>query len=157
MKDIPKVLDILKIFKDECRLRGWKPSQNEELINVNGNYHNFLWVKSIHPSTFTRVAANPKFAVKSGLSYKVVQVSYVAWLFQQPPPNELLQLVYEKPEIAKHNAIYDLSWTYAGKPYCLKINFTGSIVFKEFEEFLKRRLGVKVRPMTKTLTRGCKA
>jgi hypothetical protein len=38
---------------------------------------------------------------------------------------------------------------YAGKPLCLKLNETDSTVFKEFEKFLEKELGVEVKPVHK--------
>jgi len=79
----------------------------------------------------------------------VVDVSYTAWLFPQSPPENLMQTVKEKPELSRRTAIYDLSLAYAGKPLCLKLNETDSTVFKEFEKFLEKELGVEVKPVHK--------
>jgi len=147
---IPKVWELLDRFKDQCQSRGWKTSEHEDWVRIGDDeYHNFLWIQTVHPSTFEKIAANHKCAIRKGLSYKVVDVSYTAWLFPQAPPEGLIQTVKEDPELSRRTAIYDLSWAYAGKPLCLKLNETGSMVFQEFERFLEEELGVEVKPVQK--------
>lgn len=143
---IPKVWELLKHFKDCCQSRGWKTSEHEDWVKANDDYHNFLWIRTIHPSTFEKVVINRKCAIRQGLSYKVVDVSYTAWLFPRTPPEELIERVANNPEISRRTAIYDLSWAYAGKPVCVKLNMTESPVFREFENFLTDRCGVELKP-----------
>jgi len=147
---IPQVWELLDLFKDQCQLKGWKSSEHEDWIKTGDDeYHNFLWIQTVHPSTFEKIAANHKCAIRKGISYQVVDVSYTAWLFPQSPPENLMQIVRENPELSKRTAIYDLSLAYAGKPLCSTLNETDSIVFKEFEKFLKKELGVEVKPVGK--------
>jgi len=147
---IPQVWELLDLFKDQCQLKGWKSSEHEDWIKTGDDeYHNFLWIQTVHPSTFEKIAANHKCAIRKGISYQVVDVSYTAWLFPQSPPENLMQIVRENPELSKRTAIYDLSLAYAGKPLCSTLNGTDSIVFKEFEKFLKKELGVEVKPVGK--------
>jgi len=146
---IPKVWELLDRFKDQCQLRGWKTSEHEDWVKTGDDkYHNFLWIQTVHPSTFEKIATNHKCAVRKGVSYQVVDVSYTAWLFPQSPPESLMQMVKENPELSRRTAIYDLSWAYGGKRLCLKLNETASMVFKEFEKFLEE-LGVEVKPVHK--------
>ena len=143
---IPKVWKLLERFKDQCQLKGWKSSEHEDWIRTRDDeYHNFLWVQTVHPSTFEKIALNHKCAIRRGVSYQVVEVSYTAWLFPQSAPENLVQIVRENPELSKRTAIYDLSLAYAGKPLCLKLNETDSRVFKKFEKFLENELGVEVK------------
>jgi hypothetical protein len=147
---IPKVWELIDLFKGQCQLKGWKTSEHEDWVKTGDNeYHNFLWIQTVHPSTFEKIAVNHKCAIRKGVSYQVVDVSYTAWLFPQGPPENLMQTVRENPELSRRTAIYDLSLAYAGKPLCLKINETGSTVFKEFEKFLEKELGVDVKPVHK--------
>ena len=146
---IPKVWEILNIFKGQCQLRGWKTSEHEDWVKIGDEYHNFLWTQTVHPSTFERIAVNHKCAIRKGVSYQVVDVSYTAWLFTQNLPEGLLETVKENPELPKRTAIYDLSRIYAGKPLCLKLNKTKSKAFQEFERFLEEKWGVEVRPVQK--------
>ncbi|UCE44251.1 MAG: hypothetical protein JSV57_01835 [Candidatus Bathyarchaeota archaeon] len=143
---IPKVWDLLKNFKESCQSRGWKISEHEDWIRTNDDYHNFLWIQTIHPSTFEKVAMNQKCAIRQGISYQVVDVSYTAWLFPRAPPEELIEWIANNPELSKRTAIYDLSWAYEGIPVCVKLNMTESPVFQEFEAFLEDRCGVKLKP-----------
>jgi hypothetical protein len=143
---IPKIWDLLKHFKDWCRSRGWKISEHEDWVKTDNDYHNFLWIQTIHPSTFEKVATNRKCAIRHGLSYEVVEVSYIAWVFSQNPPEELVQKVANSPRLSRRTAIYDLSWAYKGKPVCVKLNMTESPVFREFENFLKDECGVELKP-----------
>ena len=147
---IPKVWELLDRFKDQCQLKGWKISEHEDWVKTSEDeYHNFLWIQTVHPSTFEKIAANHKCAIRKGVSYQVVDVSYTAWLFPQSPPEKLMETVKENPELSRRTAIYDLSWAYSGKPLCLKLNKTDSMVFKEFEKFLEEELGVEVKPVHK--------
>ena len=153
MINIPRVWEILRRFKNECESRGWNTSENEDWINLNQQYHNFLWARTIHPATFKKIATARKCAIRKGVSYQVVDVSYTAWLFPETPPQELLRVVAENPELSKKTAVYDLSWAYTGKPVCLKINETDSPVFREFESFLEKRWGVEFKPAQSLMTK----
>ncbi len=147
---IPKVWELLDRFRVQCQLKGWKISEHEDWVKTGDDeYHNFLWTQTVHPSTFERIAANHKCAIRKGVSYHVVDVSYIAWLFLQSPPERIMQRVMENPELSRRTAIYDLSWAYSGKPLCIKLNETDSMVFKEFENFLEEKLGVEVKPVQK--------
>lgn len=142
---IPRVWDILKFFKEECQLRGWKTSEHEDWVSMNDQYHNFLWARTVHPSTFKKVVEARKCAVRQGISYQIVDMSYMAWLFPETPPKELVRTVARDPELSRRIAIYDLSRVYAGKPFCLKLNETDSKVFQEFEVFLEKKLAVEFK------------
>lgn len=151
MMTVPRVWELIGYFKDECHLKGWKTSENEDWVKVDDEYHNFLWARNIHPSTFNRIITACKCAIKQGISYQVVKVAYTAWLFPESPSEVLVQTVTDNPELTKRIAIYDLSYVYAGKPVCLRLNETKSKVFKEFENFLERRWGVKLKPVLSLL------
>ena len=143
---IPKIWELLRDFKDLCKSRGWETSEHEDWIKTNDDYHNLLWIQTIHPSTFEKVALNQKCAIRQGLSYHVVDISYTAWLFPRAPPEELIQRVLNNPALCRRTAIYDLSWAYEGTPVCVKLNMTESQVFQEFEDFLQDRCGVELKP-----------
>lgn len=139
-----KVWEILKKFKELCRFRGWKTSESEDWVETDNKYHNFLLTRNIHPSSFKSIAANRKCVVREGLSYRVVEASYMAWLFSETPPENLPNLFLENPEFSKRVALYDLSPLTEGKNTCVKLNYTDSPVFQEFEKFLEKNLGVKI-------------
>jgi len=145
---VPKVWDILKKFKDLCGFRGWKTSENEDWVEINNEYHNFLWTRNVQPSTFQRIVTDKKCIVQKGLSYRVVEAAYTAWLFSQTPSESLVKTVFENPDFSKRIALYDFSPLLKGKRMCVKLNRTDSTVFKEFEKFLKEEWGVKLKPLS---------
>lgn len=147
MTIIPKVGELIKLFKDSCYSKGWKTSERVDWVETGGEYHNFIWVRAIHPLTFWRVTTNSILGVHEGTSYRVVNVSYIAWIFSETPPESIAQLVKERPKLSKRIAIYDLSRAYTKKPVCSKLNETDSMVFREFENFLDKEYKVKINPI----------
>ncbi len=144
----PKVLSLIDSFKERCLLRGWEICENEDWVRTgDGKYHSFLWTQTIHPSTFEKIAENHKCAIRRGASYEVVDISYIAWLFQEGPPEFLINGVKENPELSKKTAIFDLSCAYTREPLCRKLNKTESEVFKEFEQFLEEEWDVIFKPV----------
>ncbi len=143
---VAKVWEILRLFKINCQIRGWKTSEHEDWVKTgDASYHNFLWTQTVNPSTFEKICADHKIAIRNAISYKVVDVSYMAWLFLQSPPENIIQRVEENLQCSRKTAIYDLSYAFNAKPFCLKLNETNSTVFKEFERFLEEELTVRVR------------
>jgi hypothetical protein len=142
---VPKVWELLEKFKNKCKSRGWEISEYGDWVKKGDKYHNFLWTRTIHQSTFEKVVTGRRFAVREGLSYHIVDLSYAAWMFPEAPPKKLMRMITENSELSKRIAIYDLSWAYAGKPVCLKLNETDSPVFQEFEKFLEKKYRVKVQ------------
>ena len=139
---VPRLWDIMQCFKQECESQGWKTSQNEDWIHSDGKYHNFLWTRTVHPSTFKKIAIASKCALREGVNYHVIDVDYTAWLFSEPPPEELWKMVIDNPNLSERTAIYDLSSMRSSEPMCLKLNSTRSKVFREFENFLRKKFGV---------------
>lgn len=145
---VPTIYQLVKCFKEECQLKGWETSEHEDWVKLECEYHNFLWIQSIHASTFEKVTKSRKCAINKGSLYLVVDVSYTAWLFPETPSESLMQLIEDNPNLSRMTAIYDLSSFYEGNPICKKLNKTDSRVFREFEMFLKNNLGVKFQPFT---------
>lgn len=142
-----KVWEILRKFKELCSFRGWKTSESNDWVEVNDKYHNFLLARKVHPTSFKSIVANKKCVVQEGLSYRVVETSYTAWLFSEAPSETLFKMLYENSDFSKRIAIYDLS-SLEGKNLCVKLNHTDSPVFREFERFLKEKLKVKFKPLS---------
>jgi hypothetical protein len=145
---MPRVWEILRKFKDVCRGRGWKTSESEDWIEINNKYNSFLWARDIHTSSFKRIASNRKCVVREGLSYRVVEASYTAWLFSETPSEALVKTVFENPDFSERIALYDLSPMLEGKNLCVKLNHTDSPVFEEFERFLRNDLKVRFKPLS---------
>ena len=144
---MPKMWEILRMFKDSCKGRGWKTSENEDWVEAGEYYHNFLWTKDVSFSSFKRIATSKKCIVRESLSYRVVEASYTAWLFSEKPSETMIKLVYENPSFSSKIALYDLSQILEGKGLCTRLNDTDSPVFKEFESFLRNELKAKIKPV----------
>ncbi|MGD0496114.1 MAG: hypothetical protein ABSB28_08740 [Candidatus Bathyarchaeia archaeon] len=144
---ISRVWEILCKFKLFCMRLGWKTSESEDWVEMENNYHNFLWARDVHPSSFKRIALDKKCVVREGMGYRVVEAAYTAWLFSQTPSEELVRTICENPALSKRIALYDLSQVTKGKNLCVRLNNTGSQVFQEFEKFLQSELKVRVEPL----------
>jgi hypothetical protein len=142
---MPRVWEILEKFKEACRFRGWRISKNEDWVETGEHYHNFLLTKDIHPSSFQKIVTNGKCIVREGLSYRVVDASYTAWLFSEMPSEYLVKTVSDNPDFSGRIALYDMSPLLEGKNLCVKLNNTNSEVFQEFERFLKNEFKVKLK------------
>lgn len=150
---IPKIWNIIDSFKEQCRLCSWETSETEDWVKTeDGKYHNFLWMRTIHPSTFEKITSNCKCGVCRYVSYEVVDIAYMAWLFQERPPEFILSKVKENPEMSEKMALFDLSCAYLGEKTCKKFNKTDSRVFKEFEKFLEDELNLELKSVDEMLT-----
>jgi hypothetical protein len=145
---MPRVWEILKRFMDCCKFRGWKTSESEDWVEVGEEYHNFLWAKDVHPSSFRRIVSNRKCVVREGLSYRVLDASYTAWLLSETPSETMVKTVSDNPDFSRRIALYDLSPLLEGKNLCVKLNCTDSPVFQEFESFLRKELNIKLKPLS---------
>jgi hypothetical protein len=143
-----RICEILTRFKDLCRHHGWKTSENEDWIEIKNHYHNFVSVGDIHPSSFKRITNNKKCVVQEGLTYRVVESSYTAWLFSSAPSETVAETILSNPSLSCRTALYDLSRFTRGKNVCYKLNCTDSPVFKEFEGFLQNELDIKLKPIS---------
>jgi hypothetical protein len=153
---ISRVWEILSKFKLFCISLGWKTSESEDWVEMEGNYHSFLWTRDVHPSSFRRIALEKKCVVREGASYRVVEASYSAWLLSHTPSEELVRTICENPALSKSVALYDLSQVTKGKDLCVRLNNTGSQVFQEFEKFLQSELKVRVEPLSPLFCRRVK-
>ncbi len=144
---VPKIWELLRRFKETCRRKGWKTSDYEDIVKINDKYYDFIGTRTIHPSTFKKIASSRKRAVQEGKSYRIIDIAYTAWVLQRPASEQLVEALTMDSELSKKTALYDLSKVYQGKPFCLKLNETGSHVFDEFEKFLKSKYGVETKPL----------
>lgn len=148
MMKMPKVWEIIRVFKDSCKRRGWEISESADWVGVDGEYHNFLLARDVCDSSFKKIVSNRKCVVCEGLAYRVAEASCTAWLFSKTPSDTLIRMVMENPELQSHVALYDLSPMLEGKEFCVALNRTESSVFREFENFLKKEMKVKLKPPT---------
>jgi hypothetical protein len=145
MKMVPKIMAILDKFKESCNLHGWKTAEAEDWVEADDKYHSFLWTRNLHLSSFKRIMSKSRCVVRRGLSYEVVDASYVAWLFLEKPLEDVVKEVAENPDFSARTALYDLSAIPEGKVIAIKVNKTDSPVFQEFEQFLKDEFGLKLK------------
>jgi hypothetical protein len=148
MMETLRVWEILDKFKDACSLHDWRTCKTEDWVETDGEYHNFLWTRDVHPSSFTSIASNMKCITHEGSSYRVVEASYEAWLFSEAPHDGIIKTVSENPKYSGKIALYDLSPVLRGEKACTRLNNTDSPVFKEFEHFLKDELKIKLKPFS---------
>lgn len=145
---VSRVWEILAKFKSFCRHEGWKTSENEDWIEIEGSYHNFLWTREVSPESFRKIVSAKKCSVREGLAYHTVEAAYTAWLFSDTMPERFVKTVYENPDFSKRIALYDLSQKEEGKGVCSRLNNTDSSVFQEFENFLKKELKLKLKTIS---------
>jgi len=141
---IPRIWELLREFKEYCSLKGWKTSEEADWIHANREYHDFIWARNVSPITFRKVTQNPKCTVFNGSTFRLVNVDYIAWVFEQRLDDKLIKLWKEEPEFIKRTAIYDLSQAYLSRPTAIKFNKTNSEVFREFENFLGGLFGIEL-------------
>jgi hypothetical protein len=151
-----KICEILNSFKRFCRVQGWRTSESEDWVELDDDYHNFLWTRNVTPSSFKTIISHRKCVVRKGLFYSVVEPSHLAWLFSEVPSEDLLRTVLQNPDFSKRIAIFDFSPFLEGKNLCIKLNNTDSPVFQEFEVFLQTELKVKVEPLQSFSDSGIK-
>ena len=144
-----RIWEILRQFKDSCRLRGWMAPANEDWIEADGNYHLLLCTKDVHISSFKKLATNRRCVIRQGISYRVEEASYTAWLFSEPPSEDLVNIVSENPDFSSKIAIFDLSPLFECKNRYTRLNNTDSAVFKKFESYLANDLKAIPAPISK--------
>lgn len=145
------VWDIFDKFKMICRLRGWENFEHEDLVKADGKYHYLILTHEIHPETFKKVVLNPHQGIREKDSYKIVNVSYIAWISERGIPEEVLSFLTENPSLLNRVALYDVSPLHEGRKECLRINETDSSVFLEFENFLSSR-GIGIKPLKRRVS-----
>lgn len=75
----------------------------------------------------------------------------MAWVLDETPLPAVWKLVNETPCLSKRVAIYDLSGAFGGELNYLMLNQTENSVLREFEGFLNREYGIKLKPFFETL------
>jgi hypothetical protein len=148
---MPRILKVLDNFKDLCKRQGWKTCENEDWVQTEDGFHNFLCARDISSSSFKKVASERKCVIEEGSTYHVVQASYTAWLFPQTPPDDLVRIVTENPDFNSRTALYDFSLLLEGETTCPRLNNTASSVFQEFEKFLQEQLDVQFEQLSSQL------
>jgi len=146
------VLEIWKLldeFKKYCKRRDWKFHEKDDIIEAENEYHRFIWCSHLYPNTFRRVVTHQSYLIREGVHGRMIRVSYVAWLLLKDPSISMMRMISEMPGLIKRVAIYNVSSALRGKRECQRLNETNSIVFAEFDEFLKTRYGMKLKSIKK--------
>ena len=147
-KEDAKVWDLISTFEECCRSKGWKAYENSDLIEAENECLKFIWVNHLHPETFKRVATAPLYAIREGISYRMVRISCMAWVLLETPSASICRMVRDTPSLSRRVAVYDLSRAHKEKPKCLRLNETESVVLQEFEWFLNAEYGIRLVPLT---------
>lgn len=145
MQTIPAIWDLIRRFKSQCRSMGWWVSPYDDIVCVGGEYHNFICTKRVYPKTFKIIALNNVYPLRENdIYYRLINVSYRAWVIQEKPPEDVYLILAENRDLREHTAIYDLSEATSDKPTCIKMNETKSVVFQEFERFLREECRINL-------------
>jgi hypothetical protein len=70
----------------------------------------------------------------------------MAWILNETPSPMVWKLIKETSCFSRKVALYDLSEISRGELNCLKLNETENPVLEEFEMFLNREYGIKLKP-----------
>ncbi len=146
MNPIAKLIELVKRFERRCRLKDCKVIGREDVIEKNKEFHNILWSREIHPSTFKRIGTSEKVAIQDFPSYRQIEISYNTWVCSSPLSDRVKKIVAMNPKLLQRNAIYDLSKIQEQKTV-KKLNKTDSKICKDFESFLKEEYGLEVEPI----------
>ena len=142
-----KVWNLLDEFKERCKLKAWNIHEKEDIIEAENEYHRFVWTKRLYPNTFKRVATHQLYFIQEGIQGRKVKISYVAWILLKDPSVPIWRIISEMSDITRRVAMYNVSPTLTGRHECKKLNETSSVVFAEFEQFLKTEYGIKFKPI----------
>ncbi|MGD8565287.1 MAG: hypothetical protein PVF96_02955 [Candidatus Bathyarchaeota archaeon] len=144
------IREILEGFKAHCESYGWTTFRKEDWVKADDGYHLFIWTKNIRPSSFNRIVTNRKYVIRENeLSYNVIEASYIAWLFFQMLPDTVVTTVLENHDFRNRIALYNLGSVINEAKQCYKLNYTKSLVFKKFEDFLKEEMKTILKPIKK--------
>jgi len=141
---MPEIWEIVDGFKKRCQLKGLHTFEHEYVVESNGEYHSLKWICWLHPSTFESVVRHVTHKIQEGEAYRLVNISYTAWICVNTSCEALMQIMVKNPELLTRNAIFNLSQAYANR-VCLKINETVSAVIKDFERFLENKLKIAIK------------
>jgi hypothetical protein len=146
---VPPVWDLLYDFQARCIERGWTPYNLGDLIEAEGVFHKFFWIRGLYVSTFRAITARPRCTFHEGHQHQTVAPRFLAWVLPVTPPTLLwLHLLKDAPKLTQTVALYDLSPVYAGEGAGVKLNETSSHVFQVFERYLQDRYQIRFTALT---------
>ena len=149
--NLSELSELLRLFKTECLTKGWEASETEEWVKADDGYHALFCTRpSVNIYSLMKIAERSKCLVIEGGAYRVVDAAYTAWFLPAPSERmqqELVQTVAKNPPLAKRTALYCFQMSNIGILGCSARNVTDSKVFKQFENFLKDKIGINLKPL----------
>ncbi len=149
--DLSELSELLRLFKAECLTKGWEASETEDWVKADDGYHALFCTRpTVNIYSLMKIAGRSKCLVIEGGAYRVADAAYTAWLLPGPSEHmqqELVQAVARNPQLAKRTALYCFQTSNIGILECSTRNVTDSKVFKQFENFLKDKIGINLKPL----------
>jgi hypothetical protein len=147
--NLSELSEFLRLFKTECQTKDWQASETEEWVKADDGYHALFCTRpSTNIYSLMKIAEHSKCPVIEGGAYRVIDAAYTAWLLPEPSglmQKELVQAIAKNLQLAKKTALYFFHKANGEALECLTVNGTDSKVFRQFEEFLKDKLGMKLK------------
>ncbi|MGD6810872.1 MAG: hypothetical protein ACQCN3_14335 [Candidatus Bathyarchaeia archaeon] len=147
--NLSELSELLRLFKTECQTKGWQASETEEWVKADDGYHALFCTRpSVNIYSLMKIAERSKCLVIEGGSYRVADAAYTAWLLPEISEHmqkELVQAIAKNLQLAKKTALYFFHKSNAEALECLPVNGTDSKVFRQFEEFLKDKMGINLK------------
>jgi len=136
---IPTPLSLVEGFFQHCREMGWITGEFLDFVKHEDKYYCFVWVKSSYQGRIPEILMDDRSSILEEGGYGVRRLHFKALIFQEPPPSSVVSAVAGNSELSDRVAIYDLSPLYKGEEVCKCLNETGTLVYQEFEDFLRKR------------------
>lgn len=146
-----KPWDLIERFCEHCdKIKGWHTYKAEGLVQIKESFHEFIWAHNPVTETFKSVILNSSCVIPNSqeffetfdfverdvsyrFPFKMVRVSFIAWVLSAGPSKGILDFVRKRPQIQRWVALYDLDRFFKSGSDCKRLNKTESEVFKEFE------------------------
>lgn len=152
---IPETCDLMHTFKEHCSSKNWKVYNNGDVVEVDHEYHKFFWIRIPSIVTVKNIVLHAICPLCEDDSYRLITPTYMAWVLPEAFSEKAWScLLHTTPELFKTIAFYDLGRVYSdGESQGVKLDETNSIVFHEFERFLKKKYGVVFTPLPQSQPR----
>jgi len=136
---IPTPLSLVERFFEHCREMGWTTGEFSDFVKHGEKYYCFVWVKSSYQGRIPEILMDNRSSILEEGGYGVRNLNYKALIFREPPPPSLINALARDSQLSKRVAVYDLSPLYEGEEVCRCLNETETLVYREFEDFLRKR------------------
>lgn len=143
IEDLPDIQALIDQYKSFCKSLGWRSPEYDDWIWSGADYHKFYWHHGLTAPLFSGFVQSKSVYIQEGSRLHLNEARCTAWIFKKKVPQEVFTQVVDDLDLLRRTAVYDLSPAYEGKLQCFKVNQTESIVFREFEEFLDVKYGIR--------------